>query len=643
MFDNENEELKEQELTETAEEATSSVEEAVEGTTVEAAPKKSHTGLFIGLGVAGALVVAGLIVAFVLGLFMSPAQMLAKGIENSKNDFVAAYDTGYKSIESAYADVNGDMNMSVNVELGTQAQALIKQFGAEAGVDLGWVKNAKADFALDVQEKQLGIGAKANLNDTELATVEAIIDANSEKAYLSVPEVIDGAIAVDPEMDMQAVVDALAQYTETIKTYVDKYPTSQELDTVLSKYTAVLAKDLATSNLKKSKAELEASGLKTKYVDLSMDIDKKTALQLEVDMLDVLINDSDLKEMARPMFEQVLSTPEIKEQFEDYDAFWDYMISEATTAKDDAATELESVKGDASLNETYGTLHLYGALGCKVKGIAFEPADSEDSIKAYVVDKKGESALYVNASIEGDTVLFEGKGENKNNIYNGKYQLKYNDEDMMSVELADFDATEFATNRNYKGHVIIGLADGLSELIDDDSLAMLALAKYDISFDTKATSGQMGIAVITGEDSLANVTISYAMEDVADMTVPSKVYDLESMSDEDSYNFIKSLNLAPVVNKLKGAGVPDTLMAPLQQFSDALASGDDYAIMEAFGALTGQDYGYEEAGASDEDLAYLASLSYDEFSELYKAYYNSEADDEEIKMMYDMLQEYYGE
>jgi hypothetical protein len=84
-------------------------------------------------------------------------------------------------------------------------------------------------------------------------------------------------------------------------------------------------------------------------------------------------------------------------------------------------------------------------------------------------------------------------------------------------------------------------------------------------------------------------------------------------------------------------------MAPLQQFSDALASGDDYAIMEAFGALTGQDYGYEEAGASDEDLAYLASLSYDEFSELYKAYYNSEADDEEIKMMYDMLQEYYGE
>ncbi|MBR4706690.1 MAG: hypothetical protein IKP29_01390 [Pseudobutyrivibrio sp.] len=637
MFDSENEEFKEQEITET-------VEEAVEGVTAEATPKKSHTGLYIGLGIAGALVVAALIVAFALGLFMSPAQMLAKGIENGKNDFVAAYDTGYKSMQSAYADVKtGDMNMSVGVELGAQAQALVKQFGAEAGVDLGWVKSANADIALDVQDKQLGVGAKAGLNGTELATIEAIIDANSQKAYLSVPEVIDGAVAVNPEMDMQEIVDALAQYTETIKTYVDKYPTSQELDTVLSKYTAVLSKDLATANLKKSKAELSASGLSTKYVDLSMDLDKKTALQLEVDMLEVLINDNDIKEMARPMFNQVLSTPEIKEQFKDYDEFWDYMLEELKTSQADATTELESVKADASLNETYGTLHLYGALGCKVKGFAFEPADSEDAVKAYVIEKKGKSALLVNASIEGDTVLFEGKGENINNVFNGKYQLKYKDEDIMSIELADFDAAAYKENRGCKGHVIIGLDDGLSELIDDDSIAMLALAKYDITFDTEALSGEMGIDVITGEDSLAKLTISYAMDDVADMTIPSKTYDLDSMSDEESYNFIKSLNLAPVVSKLKGAGVPDTLMAPLQQFSDALASGDDYAIMEAFGALTGQNYSTEEAGPSDEDLAYLASLSYDEFSELYKAYYSADATDEEIKMMYDMVQEYYGE
>ena len=157
----------------------------------------------------------------------------------------------------------------------------------------------------------------------------------------------------------------------------------------------------------------------------------------------------------------------------------------------------------------------------------------------------------------------------------------------------------------------------------------------------------MNLDVLAGDESLAGLEITFAMEDVEDMTIPAKTIDIESLSDEDSYNLIKSLDLSSVVGNLEKAGVPSVYYQKLKDFSDAVASGDDLEIMYALSALLGQDtssYGYEEEeAAGDDEMAYLASLSYDEFKELYLNYYDDSASDDEIKEYYDMIQLYYGE
>ena len=86
---------------------------------------------------------------------------------------------------------------------------------------------------------------------------------------------------------------------------------------------------------------------------------------------------------------------------------------------------------------------------------------------------------------------------------------------------------------------------------------------------------------MSGDASLFSLNLAYSLENIDDMSVPTNVADMNSQSDEEVYNLIKSLNLAPVVGNLEKAGVPEQYYQKFKILSDAIASGDDKAIAEA--------------------------------------------------------------
>lgn len=602
----------------------------------------SKKGLFIGVGIVAAVVVIAVVLCLVFGLFATPAKMLSKAINNSKNNVIESYETGYNSMKEAYTDVSGDMTFSIEASLGDQAKTLVNELGSGMGYDLSWIDGAKADVAMDVQESQIGFDVKASLNGQEIGSVDAIVDANSEQMYLSVPEVIDGAIAEDADMDAEEIMDFIASYTETLATYADAYPDPKELDKAISKYTDIVAADLGKAEISKGKAEITAGDVTAKYTELSIELDKKTELQLELDLISTFKDDEELKELLRPLVEAELAAYE-DSYYEDFDTMWDDMLTELESTEDLAKEDLEAIEDDEDLNEDIGTVYVYLDKKFNFTGIAFEPEEEEGKLELYHVEDGDESGMLFRFEDDSTSMIFEGQGETKKGLLNGTYTFTLDDEEYFTVELVDFDKDSYEKGTAVKGDMIFSLGTAVTDYVYEEDAKLFALAKYDFSFDTQTTSGTIGLDILAGDESFAKLTMTYAMEDVEDMTIPSTTYNLETMTDEESFEFIKSLKLGTITDNLKKAGVPEEFYEKLSTLDAAIQSGDDMEIYYALSALMGEDtsyyddYGYDDY--YDYDYEDYSSMTYDEFAEYYRNYIDENGTDEDIQYYYDLFQE----
>ena len=615
----------------------------------EPEPKKKKKGWLVALIIALVAAIAAVVVCLVLGVFDSPQKIVAKTISKGEDEFIAGYTSGYNSIEKAYKDVNGDMTLSVEATLGDQTKDMINSFASSMGMDLDWINSASADIAVDVQENQLGVDMKGSLNGQEIGTIDAIVDGESGKAYVSSPDVLkDTAFSTDLDMSTEAFVEAMASYTDSITGYAEKYPAPEDMDKVLEKYEDILIKDLSKAEMTKSKAEISAGDVTAKYTEVAINLDDKIANQLAVDFIETLRDDEDLKEVMRPLFEAQLESEEYKEFFKDYDEFWKIMMDDLEESQKSAQDKLDAIEENPEENEDLGVLYLYVDRRHNCRGICFE--DDEDSVKIeyYSPIDGNQTGLEFKVTSDKEVVFsFEGQGEVKSGLLNGEYTCTAGEDELFTVKVVDFDVKEFDENRNYKGKLVFTLGSGLSDLIDEPSIQAFTLANYEMTFDTEGLNGTFDLNVVAADKSLFQLKTTYKMEDVADMTIPSKVVDFNETNEEDPFAMLKEMNLSPIVKNLEKAGVPSEYYAKLENLSDAIASGDDLEIAYAIMEITGQDVDayQQEMGAtdfSDEDLEYLASLSYEDFEMLYTLY-DPEATTDDIKEMYDLIQSIYGE
>lgn len=642
-----------QEKEEVAEAVEQQAAASVEPVYVMESEKSSKKGIFIGLGVVAVVAVVAALACVILGVFDTPQKMLAKAINNSKDSFISSYDKGYSSIEKIYKDVNGDMTVTVESTLGDQTKDMISNLGSTFGVDLSWIESANAEIAVDFQEKQLGLGIKGSLNGQEIGTINAVVDADTEKAYISVPEVSDAAFSGDLDMSAEELVSVLSAYTEAISNYSDRYPEPKQLDKVMSKYTDVFIQDLSNAEMEKTKTELTAGEVTAKYTQVSVKLDDKTAAQLTIDLIDTLKSDNEIKEIMRPTFEAQLQSGLYNGYFDDYDDYWDTLLETLDDARESAQEELDAIAEDPEENEDLGVLNFYIDRTHSFKGLSFENEEDETKIECYVPVSGHSAGILIRVEEYGDEqFVFQGQGEVENNLFNGSYTCSIKEEDAFSVQVEDFDIKEFSDNHNSKGKLVFNLDPSMADVISDPSAKAFTLADYAFSFDTDDLNGSYDLDILAGDESLLDIKFAFKMEDVPDMTIPSKVYDIDNMSDDEAFEMLKNVNLSSLIGNLQKSGVPEEYYEKLTTLSDAIASGDEFEMAYAIMDLTGQgdDYYYDDYYYDDYDydsyeseLSYLASLSYEEFAEYYREYYDSSASDSDLRDTYDYLVEYFGE
>ena len=606
-----------------------------------------------------AVVAAGALAAgyFVFGLFATPAQLISKSIDNGKNNIFNEYKTSYKSIKNNCKDLNGDMTFSVEATLGDEAKDLLDEVGSTFGGDLSWVESGRADIAVDVQEEQIGFDVKASLNGQDIGSFNAIVDADSEKAYLSIPEVFgDVALEAEGDFDSEAFMEMLASYSEQFTNYAEIYPDPDKFNKCVTKYTDIISKDLSKCEIDKGKTEITAGDVSAKYTELEIQLDNKTALKIADDLLKEFEDDDDLKELLRPIFEAERESAayegywdDFYDYYDDFDDYWDKILDDASIAKDEVEKKLEDIEDDEDLNEDIATVYLY-VDGFNFKGIAVEPEDSDARLEIFSVEKGNKSGLRFSYDDGYSEYVFEGQGETKKGLFNGNFTLEADDEEYLTVEVKDFDKKAYDKKRACKGDIILSLGEGLTGDLYNETSQMFGLAKYDIFFDTEDVSGTVGVDILVDDESFAKITMSYSLENVEDMKIPRDTVDFDNMSEDELLDFVKGINLDKLIKNLEKAGVPSDYYEVLEEINDALASGDVMEIYYALGSLMGSssydyydydyyDYDYDDYDYDDYDYDYdYDDYDYDyDYDDYYYDYddYDDDYDDYDYYFDYD--------
>ena len=585
------------------------------------APKKGKKGIIIAIVVVVVIALLAVGGFFAYKFINNPAKMLAKAIDNQSGSLVEEYEVSYNSIQESYADLNGDMTLSVDFTLGDKIKSLLADQMGMTAEDISWFNSAGATIAMDVQDKSLGLDVDASINGTHITTFQALIDANAGEAYISAPEVVsDASFLVGSDFDKQEIVKAIADYTTQLSTYAETYPTPAQMSTTADNYASIIKKDLAGADITKGKKEIKASGVKATYTELAITIDTQTDAQLTYDLAEAFEEDDDLKEMLMPFLEAEIQSDEYSE-YTDAEEYWDEITSEISDAKKDAKKTLEKIEKNPKKNKDVGVLYVYLDSSFNVKGISYDDDADGEVFTLYMPEDGADSGLKLKiVDSEGETLTIDGKGTSQDEFLNGTYTVALDDEEYFTIDVKNFDQKTYRKTRGVNAEFLVTLGDGMTESIYEDDMQFLALAQYDFVVQAEGTTGKIDMNVMADNDSLLQVNLSYSMEDVPDMSKAGTVYDLENMDSEEMIDLLKIVDLSSTVSNLEAAKVPSEYVEVLKTISETLKSGDDEAIYMMILGLYGYDSYYDDYYYDD----YYYDDYYDDYYDYDDYYYEDE-------------------
>ncbi len=585
------------------------------------APKKGKKGIIIAIVVVVVIALLAVGGFFAYKFINNPAKMLSKAIDNQSGSLVEEYEVSYNSIQDSYADLNGDMTLSVDVTLGDKIKSLLADEMGMTAADISWFNSAGATIAMDVQDKSLGLNVDASINGTHITTFQALVDANAGEAYISAPEIVsDASFIAGTDMDKQEIVKAIADYTTQLSTYADTYPTPAQMSITADNYASIIKKDLAGADITKGKKEIKASGVKATYTELAITIDAKTDAQLTYDLAEAFEEDDDLKEMMMPFLEAEIQSDE-ESEYADAEEYWDDITSDVSDAKKDAKKTLEKIEKNPKKNKDVGVLYVYLDSSFNIKGISYDDDAEGEVFTLYMPEDGADSGLKLKAvDSEGEVLTIDGKGTSQDEFLNGTYTVALDDEEYFTVEVKNFDQKTYRKTRGVNAEFLVTLGEGMTESIYEDDMQFLALAQYDFVVQTEGTTGKIDMNIMADNDSILQVNLSYSMEDVPDMAKAGTVYDLENMDAEEMIDLLKIVDLSSTVSNLEAAKVPSEYVEVLKTISETLKSGDDEAIYTMILGLYGYDSYYDDYYYDD----YYYDDYYDDYYDYDDYYYEDE-------------------
>ena len=491
------------------------------------APKKKRKkgGFIIGGVVAvaavssvGVLAASGRLGNFVHKNFTSPESYFKYVAENNTKDAIKSFNTGYsKAVDSfdRVTSVNG--SYTVRLDAGNELKPLIGMIDPS----LKDIDNASISVNTSFDDSIQNVQLKANINDADIATVNASIDMENEEGYLQIPELSDSYIDISD--GIEEINDELessgAEYQEMLDEVKNTLPDAKTVDKVLNTYVDVAFDNI--SDVSKSSDKIEAEDVSQSVTALTTTLDGQYAYDTAYEMLETLKDDENIKEIIENIDEA------------SYDEFRDN-ISDTLDSLKDEKDSIDDVEGSADL-----TLYVNGKGEIAGTEVLVD-VDGQEVVVSSVMPRSGSRFGYeMKAEYEG-MELFSLTGTLKSNVMNGTFNVSVDDEllgdldeyvsggdNILTIDVKDFDISDSKD----------GMLNG-SFTFSTDAVRQVKGYKLNVEFATTKKETSVAVALLYEDDNYAKVTLTSGEGENLKTLQPSgsdTVYSITDDSDMQDY------------------------------------------------------------------------------------------------------------
>ncbi len=548
-------------------------------------PKKGFpVGAVIALAVVAAIVVCGVIfwdsiTGFFVRSFGTPEQYLShvenKAAEDTINGISGFYGNllGVLGGEVETEDVATKGNISIEI-----SEDILSTIGMPADMDLGWL--SKIDLSVytcskdGLMQSDMGIG----LGGVNIATLSMLMDLAEGDMYMGIPELSDTYLYMDvgtipgAAEDMDEIMDQMEELKEMMDEISEMLPSEKKLNQKLTLYWGIVLENL--EDVEKSTETVEVDGLEQKLT-----------------VIECTLTEEGLYKIARAILEDVQDDKELMKCVYAIAEYADLDEDDVDDALDEAIDGLKDMAQDAD-DDNRINLTTYVDSTDSVVGRTIEVEGSDmDAVELYYITvwEKDEFAFEANIA---DQAEITGSGSREKNLVNGEYVIEVMGEEMLILEVADYDEKS-AEDGYVNGTFTISFGEGLTDLIFASSgssspsygsassgMSDILSAFLDLKVEVKLTSSEkvseLALAVKAAGVKMVSMTITGEQVKASDIKVPKDTIDMNDLDEEEAMEWILGMDFDKIVKNLEKAGLPDDIMDQVYDLMDQLEELEDY-------------------------------------------------------------------
>lgn len=474
---------------------------------------------------------------------------------------------GYGSMEDTFVDT------SLSLETGEALTNILKQVipASDSSLDvqqlLRLIENAKVSANLVTDEDLGQLDLKLQLNKEQLITLRAILDLATSEAYVGIaaPEgVSDSYMRLDlAEMglDTDMITDSYARAFAMGEKMADMMPSQKELDTMLDKYVLLAVKNI--DKVSEDTETIKADGVSQDVTVYEYTIDEATALKVVRAILKEAEHDDTLYDVVAAFCASY--NYYMDSMYGDYYSSYYYKELHADELFEQIPYLLEELEDYEPENGgTKIILKTYVDAAGKICGRALEESESGTEVSMVTVTKGSKKSFDAKVTVSGIVAgKLAGTGTEKNGKLTGTYKLTSMGQTFLIVDLENFDMdTCLGTLRLQMGKALL---EQVEDAVDSDVLALLG--SLNIQLEITMEKNSFGFSLLLDGKKLIKLGCSAKEAKPGSVEVPD---DSMAVADEfDLQDWMEQVDIAPIIDKLEKAGLPDELADALRELDPA--------------------------------------------------------------------------
>ena len=480
--------------------------------------KKKRTGILVA-GIALVLVAAFVVTAIATGLFGGGNKGVV-GLE--KKSLRSMIDT-YHEVVDVDALTDG-ATYTIELEPGEY----LKTFATSQGIDLSWLNSATVELVTDIDDGAYGVGMNLSLNGVEIVSLSGLIDTVSGQILMDLGDLADGLGSYDFSQYLSAISGSMPDIDE------------DEITDLIEKYYGIILD--ALDEPEESKGTFTANGVSESCTVYTLNITQKSVYKVAKKVLEKVVDDGDIKSLLKKIY------PSIVSQFADYGKYLDVDINDFDEVYSYLRTTLKSYLSQFDQIEQYATDETV---------ITLEDYASGGKIIGRVITVQGHEILFGNAhdgdrfgtelTVDGTSYLL-GIGTYKGSVVNGEMSIYYRDTAMATVKVTDYDYDK------HSGVFEITLPSDVWYMITRNKQMSTLLST--LSLRVNVSDSKSTFDVIFGGQSALKATVTKSSAHSVNISKSGTAKDIQTWA--------SSIDLSALLDRLKRAGVPDSLLSGLQ-------------------------------------------------------------------------------